>query len=60
MGQIKCPVSFPRSAPFPKGGKGKREAGKGISRLNRNMAKRAKREAGEARIYCLSLVLNHE
>ena len=60
MGQIKRPVSFPRSAPFPIGGKGKREAGIGISRLNRNNTKRAKREAGEARIYCLSLVLNHE
>jgi hypothetical protein len=48
MGQINRPVSFPRSAPFPIGGMGKREAGKGISRLHRNNTKRTKREAGEA------------
>jgi hypothetical protein len=48
MGQITPPFHYTRSAPFPIGGKGKREAGKGISRLNRNNAKRAKREAGEA------------
>ena len=47
MGQITSPFHNTRSAPFPIGGKGKREAGNGISRLNRNNTKRAKREAGE-------------
>ena len=48
MGQITHPFHDTRSAPLPIGERGKREAGKGISRLNRNAAKRAKREAGEA------------
>ena len=48
MGQITPPFHYTRSAPLPIGKRGKREAGKGISRLNRNNAKRAKREAGEA------------
>lgn len=48
MGQIICPFHHTRSAPLPIGERGKREAGKGISRLNRKHAKRAKREAGEA------------
>jgi hypothetical protein len=48
MGQITHPFQHTRSAPLPIGRRGKREAGKGISRLNRNIAKRAKREAGEA------------
>ena len=48
MGQITHPLHHTRSAPLPIGRGGKREAGKGISRLNRNTAKRAKREAGDA------------
>ena len=47
MGQITPPFHYTRSAPLPIGKRGKREAGKGISRLDRNNAKRAKREAGK-------------